>query len=562
MLVDAHDVAAGSTLTADVCVVGAGAAGITLARALAASQHTVLLLESGGFELDDQTQALYKGTTVGLPIDPTVHFGLDGPRLRYFGGTTNHWSGFCRPFPELDFERRTYVPRSGWPIARADLEPYYAGAADVCSLGPADFTLGYWRGQGLVDEPFLESPTTPHSMVQLTGRPVFGEVYRDEIVGSPNIQLVLWANATRLALSEDGGAIQSIDVKTLTGNSFSATAQAYVLATGGLEVPRLLLASNDRRPAGIGNEHDLVGRHFMEHVNIVAGPVALTIDDTTITPYMPTPHTVEVNDTTRDIALQAVLLLAPDILQREELRACELTLEYPFAPNDHRVEEIFPGTRRGIELLRARGVTTKTVATARVLCEQEPNPASRVTLVRKRDALGMPRIELDWRLTRDDRLSMLRTLRRVGQEIGRRGFGRLRVDVAGYTNAQPGPDDDMDYEVNTGSHHIGTARMSASPTRGVVDADGKVHSVANLYVAGSAVFPTSGANPPTLTIVALALRLADHLATLVSGTAAPVQEPEAGTTEEQAPPGEDVPPTEPPPADTSGVAPSEPIDGA
>ena len=519
MEVDARKVAPGTTLTADVCVIGAGAAGITLARALAGSQRTVLLLESGGFELEDQTQALYRGKTVGLPIDPTVHLGLDAPRLRYFGGTTNHWSGFCRPFPELDFEPRSYVPRSGWPIARADLDPYYAGAVDVCGLASPDFTLGYWQGQGLVDTPFLESPTTPHTVIQLTDRPVLGAVYRDEIENSPNIQLVLHANATRLVLAPDGTALQGIDVKTLTGNSFTATASAYVLATGGLEVPRLLLASNDVRPAGIGNEHDLVGRHFMEHVNIAAGPAALTVGRDAIAPYTPTPHTIDVDGDARDVSLQTVVLFAPDVLQREHLRACEVTLEYPFGADDPRAENIYPGTKRGIEFLRARGIDTKTIATVRVLCEQEPNPASRVTLVRARDALGMPRIELDWRLTRDDRLSMLATLRQLGREIAGRGFGRLRVDVAGYTNADPGPKDDIDYEVNTGSHHMGTARMSASPTQGVVDADAKVHSVANLYVAGSAVFPTSGANPPTLTIVALALRLADHLTTVVPGSA-------------------------------------------
>jgi choline dehydrogenase-like flavoprotein len=355
--------------------------------------------------------------------------------------------------------------------------------------------------------------------MQLSGKPAFGGVYRDDVVDSPAIQLVLHANATRLALAPDGSALQSVDVKSLDGNAFTATAAAYVVATGGLEVPRLLLASNDVRPAGIGNEHDLVGRHFMEHVNVAAGPAAVVVGNDALKPYTPTAHKIDVDGATRNFSLQTVLLFAPDVLQREELRACEITLEYPFGSHDPRVEKIYPGTRRGIELLQAGGTDPKTVATVRVLCEQEPNPSSRVTLVRARDALGMPRIELDWRLTRDDRLSMLGTLRLLGQEIGRRGFGRVRVDVSGYTDADPGPDDDVDYQVNTGSHHIGTARMSASPTDGVVDADCKVHSVANLYVAGSAVFPTSGANPPTFTIVALALRLADHLAGVVPGSA-------------------------------------------
>jgi len=543
MLVDAHDLEHGTTLTADVCVIGAGAAGITLARALASSNHTVLLLESGGFDLDDKTQALYKGKTVGLPIDPVVHLGLDAPRLRYFGGTTNHWSGFCRPFPALDFERRAYVPNSGWPIARSDLDSYYAGAQDVCNLGPYDYSLAFWQGQGLIDQPLLEAPTTPHTVVQLTNHPVFGEVYRAEIVDSPNIQLVLWANATRLALSDDGNAIHSIDVKTLTGTAFTAAASVYVLATGGLEVPRLLLASNDRRPAGIGNEHDLVGRHFMEHVNIAAGPAALSVESGALAPYVPTLHTLDVNGTSRDVSLQAVLLLAPDILRQQELRACEVTLEYPFAPDDKRLEGVYPGTRHGVELLAAQGFVTKTVVTARVLCEQEPNPASRVTLVRARDALGMPRIQLDWRLTHDDRLSLLRTMHKLGVELGARGLGRLRLDISGYTNDDPQPGDDLDFAVNTGSHHIGTARMSADPRHGVVDPNLKVHSVANLYVAGSAVFPTCGANPPTLTIVALALRLAEHLATVVPGTTVVTPPPDA-------------------PAADSGVATTKPVDGA
>ena len=231
------------------------------------------------------TQSLYKGKSVGIPIDPVVDLGLDSPRLRYFGGTTNHWSGYCRPFPELDFQARSYVPRSGWPIARTDLDGYYAAAGDVIGLGPADYSLSFWRDQGYIAQPLLEDPSTPHTILQLTSRPVFGQVYHDEIVDSPSVQLVLWANATRLALSGDGNSVASIDVKTLSNNAFTAEASAYVVATGGLEVPRLLLASNDRRPAGIGNEHDLVGRCFMEHVNITTGPVVMSNPESAVAAY-------------------------------------------------------------------------------------------------------------------------------------------------------------------------------------------------------------------------------------------------------------------------------------
>lgn len=515
MLLDARKVRRGATLSGDVCVIGAGAAGITVSHALAAKGHDVLLLESGGFELDKATQSLYKGTSVGIPIDPTVHLGLDTPRLRYFGGTTNHWAGFCRPFPELDFETRAWVPRSGWPIARADLDAYYAGAHDIIKLGPYDYSIESWRQKGYLEQPFLDDDVLPHALFQVAGHPVLGQTYHDEFVASDRIKLVLWANVTHLALDESGNAVDHLDVKTLSGNSFRARAPQYVLATGGLEVPRVLLTSNDRRPAGIGNEHDQVGRSFMEHVNIAVGPVPLTLPKSALAPYELKPVSLEVDGERRDISLQTVALIAPDILAREGLRSTEITLEYPFPPDDPRLPKIYPTVSRGIDLLRAQGKTVSTVATARVLCEQEPNPASRVTITRAKDPLGMPRLQLDWQLTRDDRLSILTALRLFGSRLGALDAGRFRLDIAGYHDVDPAPGADVDFAVNTGSHHIGTARMSTDPADGVVDPDLKVHSVGNLYIGGSAVFPTSGANPPTLTIVALALRLADHLDTLL-----------------------------------------------
>jgi choline dehydrogenase-like flavoprotein len=508
---DARKVRAGSTLSGDVCVIGAGAAGITVSRALAAKGHHVLLLESGGFTQDKATQSLYKGTSVGIPIDPTVNLGLDTPRLRFFGGTTNHWAGYCRPFPATDLAARPWVPRSGWPITRAELDPYYAGAHDVIKLGPYDYSIASWSEQGHLTQPFLEDDVMPHALIQVAGHPVLGATYRDEIVASDRIQLVLWSNVTHLALDVSGGAIDHVDVATLSGNSFHARAPRFVLATGGLEVPRVLLTSNDRRPAGIGNEHDQVGRSFMEHVNIAVGPVPLTLPASVLAPYNLNPVTVDVNGEPRDISLQTVALMAPDIVEREGLRACEITLEYALPPDDPRLPKIHPTVKRGIDLLRAQGKTVGTVPLARVLCEQEPNPASRVTITRAKDPLGMPRIQLDWQLTRDDRLSILTTLRIFGAHLGERDAGRFRLDIAGYHDSDPGADGDVDFAVNTGSHHIGTARMSTDPADGVVDADCKVHSVANLYIGGSAVFPTCGANTPTLTIVALALRLADHL---------------------------------------------------
>jgi choline dehydrogenase-like flavoprotein len=509
MLLDANHVLPGTTLVADVCIVGAGAAGITIARELDGTGLDVLVLESGGFEHDDATQALYKGRTVGLPIESTTKVGLDAPRLRYFGGSTNHWAGYCRPFPPLDLQARPYVPRSGWPLGLEQLDPYYQRAQAVCALGPYDYSIEHWRDAGLIEPPLLDAPATPHAVIQITDSPRFGAVYRAELLDSSNVRLCVHANVTRVAVTDD--AATHLDAATLSGRKFTARAKVFVIATGGLEVPRVLLASNAERPAGLGNEYDLVGRHYMDHVNIAVGRILLTTDTRGLAPYVPTPKTIVQDGVERTVSLQTVALLAPDILDANALRACEVTIEYGFAVTDPRLERVFPGARRGIALMRAGGLEPGIGAAVRVLCEQEPNPASRVTLTRARDKLGMPRIELDWRLTGDDRSSLLRTLRIFGTQVAQRQLGRLRVDIEGFDDVVANGGNAPDYPVSTSCHHMGTARMHQSPRFGVVDPDCRVHSVRNLYVAGSAVFPTSGANTPTLTIVALAIRLAEHL---------------------------------------------------
>ena len=480
MLLDAADLDTGAALQADVCVIGAGAAGITIARELDGSGLDVLLLESGDFQFDEATQSLYKGTSVGIPIDPTVKLGLDAPRLRYFGGTTNHWAGYCRPFTPLDFEERSYVPRSGWPFSRESLDPYYRRAQDVLRLGPYEYTVQYWQDAGLLDQPLLHARTTPHAVVQIASSPLLGDLYRDDIVDSQNVRLCIHANVTQLTLSEDGSHLTGVEVATLSGVKFTASARLFVLATGGLEVPRLLLASNTQHPNGIGNEYDLVGRHFMEHVNIVPAVALLTTDTDGLAPYLPSDHTVTVNEDERDVTIQAVILIAEDLQRSFALRSCEVTIEFPFPIGSRKLDRLFPGVHRGVALMRAGGLEPGIGPVLRVLCEQEPNPASRVTLTRTRDQLGIPRIQLDWQLTRDDRLSMLRTIDYLGTEVARRGLGRIRLDIDGYRELKPSPSDPLAYPVNTGSHHMGTARMQASPRLGVVDADCRVHSVKNL----------------------------------------------------------------------------------
>jgi choline dehydrogenase-like flavoprotein len=515
MVVDARALADGTVLRAQVCVIGAGAAGITLARELSSRGLDVLLLESGGFQRDEATSALYEGVVEGADYP-----SLTQSRVRFFGGSTNHWAGFCRPLDRVDLERRPGIALSGWPFDLDSLQPYYERARPICGVSTLAndwrlFNERFETGEALIDDAAVRTRLT-----QISQRRHFGPQYRDDLVTEPRVEVCLWANAVRLALAKDGGHIVGVDCATLNGRRFRAEARHYVLATGGLEVPRLLLASNDVQPEGIGNGNDLVGRTFMEHLTLTGG--ALTLGrgaDTLGLYYPPGPQIEEVIPERGPTAVRilAMLSLGRELIRREELLNTGIqVLPAEFLPLFDSSE--MPGRVQALARW-VDGTPTSVLGFVRLVGEQEPNPNSRVRLIGERDALGMRRIALDWQFTRRDRESLLRTMQYFALELGRRGLGRAQVAASGFVPDrldEIGPLADrgaLDFKLGMGSHHMGTARMHASPRQGVVNADCRVHGVANLYVAGSAVFPTGGSAPPTLTIVALALRLAEHLAT-------------------------------------------------
>lgn len=507
MLINARELQDGTTLRASVCVIGAGAAGIAIARELSRAKVDVLLLESGGFSRDPRTTALYEGLIEGEP-----YAALTDARLRVFGESTQHWAGFCRPLDRIDFEQRPGFDRSGWPFGLETLAPYYERAAPVVGI---DSPTRDWRswdaehdlGPTLVDDELLHSRT-----VQISSRRRFGEEYRRELVQSPETKLCIWSNVVGIDLEPDGGRVAGLRCAVLGGPRFRAVASQYVVATGGLEVPRLLLASRDVQTAGIGNGHDLVGRCFMEHLSVGGGAAALAVADEDLSVYRPSPDPFEVPHPERGttpIRLMSMLSLGAKVLEREGMRSAGMEV-LPAAW----IPVLEAGTLgEGVRELvsRSQPAPGRSLAAIRLIGEQEPNPASRVRVSETTDELGVPRIVLDWRPTRNDRENLLRTMEMLGRELGRRGLGRAQVAVSGFVAESLEEGDPSDFVLGVGFHHMGTARMHASPRQGVVDADCRIHDVANLYVAGSAVFPTGGASPPTLTIVALALRLSDHL---------------------------------------------------
>ena len=322
MLIDGRTVPDGSVITTDLCIVGSGAAGITIARELASSTLDVVLLESGAFEPDTRTQNLYKGAFVGQP----VRAPLEATRMRYFGGTTNHWAGNCYPLDRADFEAKPYVARTGWPFSYDDLEPFYRRAADTMQIGEFRFDWAFGQAQGAFAPSELEDHTFRGIARQIT-EARFGVVYRATIVDAVNVRLFLWSNVVELLTApDDAGHIDAVQVATLAGPRFQVKASAFVLATGGIEVPRVLLASNSRVPKGLGNGHDLVGRCFADHPNVMGGLALLNSD----APY----HTVRTalpdsGGTVHPIAIAMWLGLRRSALRANELLSAQIALPDP-----------------------------------------------------------------------------------------------------------------------------------------------------------------------------------------------------------------------------------------
>jgi choline dehydrogenase-like flavoprotein len=506
LIIHANDIAPDATLRCDVCIVGGGAAGITLARELAAHRLEIVLLESGDEARSADVQALNAGETTGAPQWPLEH-----TRLRQLGGTTNHWTGSCRPLDDIDFEVRDWIPHSGWPIGRAELEPYYARAHAQCQLGPYDYGETTWGdlvdpGQPLRDAG-LVSKLIQH------GKPTrFGSHFRNDLASLSNLRVVLRATVTQLEPDADLRSVERLEVRDLAGHRWYVAPRRTVLACGGVENARILLLSNRVDQRGLGNSNDLVGRFFMDHP--AAKPLgAVMFSD---------PRWVRLS-ARRHIggALGQPGLSLADSLQRERRLPNHVLYMRPAMSIDDALAFEFLGADvfndRDAEVAAfLRHLSGRTDAANISLVwlelEQVPSRESRVTLADTLDALGQRQASASWRPPVQNHDAFVELARLFPLILGGNGVGRMKIwpwlmqDSAGFSGEWwrhlfPG-----------GWHQIGTTRMARSPERGVVDPDCRVFGISDLFVAGSSVFPTSGYVNPTLTIIALALRLADTLA--------------------------------------------------
>ncbi|WP_375388158.1 GMC oxidoreductase [uncultured Amnibacterium sp.] len=509
-------------LTADLVIVGSGPAGLTLARELGGVAARVLLLESGGLAADPSADALNEIESVGAArvMDQRE------VRNRVLGGTSATWSGRAVQLDEIDFADRPWVRDSGWPIARSDLEPFFARAAEHLGAAVPDNAQADLVGRVTADLPPVDpAQLRPYAWVLSQDAANPGESMRFGpralTEALPSVQVLLGATVLEVRVDDAGEAVTGLVVAGADGVRRTIRTDRVVLAAGGIENARLLLASSSTVPEGLGNRHDLVGRYLMDHLR---GPVAVVDprDHAALQHDFGDRYVAEGGRATPGWAL------SPALQERESLTNCAAWL-FPV------VSELDPftavrGARRAPAqaasaaarhpAMLARGLARMRLGHAaparlldrlelHVIVEQAPDRDSRVTLADRTDRLGMPLSRIDWRIGEQEVRTARRTARLAADALQRAGRRPLRL--------LPLLEEGAPFDLPDVAHPIGTTRMSADPEHGVVDPRCAVHGVRGLWIAGSSVFPTSAHANPTGAVVALAVRLADDLRRILRG---------------------------------------------
>jgi choline dehydrogenase-like flavoprotein len=552
MIVDARKAELPGRTAFDLVIVGAGAAGIAVALALAKTRITIALVEAGGDRFSAKEQEFYASDDVV----PETHSPAHLYRRRILGGSTSIWGGRCIPFDPIDFEARDWMAHARWPISHEDVVGYLPAAMQLAEGGLPEFDAS----RALPGQPGPMVDGVPADEVILDrverfSKPThFGRAYRARLAKAERLTVFTHAPVTQILVQHESGHVRGVRINA-GGRFVDLAAPRVVVAVGGIETARLLLASNEARPLGLGNESGLVGRFYQCHIECQVGTLrflvppqsvrldyALSHDAIYCRRYvwlspkaqrehrlaglvMRPEHPLIVDPAHRHPVLSAMYLvknfIVPEYARKisalEHLARAKYPSSYGYYGAHLRniafgttqlARFAFDWTRRRI--LAERKLPTvvlrdpRGIYPAAVTAEQEPNYDSRVLLGDSRDSLGMPRVAIDWRTTDADYDRLAAGLRMISQAFAASNSVRYEVEGAD-------PQTLRGAVVPIAGHHIGTARMAESPATGVCNRNGEVFGVPGLYIAGAAVFPTSSFANPTLTLIALALRLADHL---------------------------------------------------
>lgn len=512
---DARTDDVGEALDSSICIIGAGAAGITLARELSRTTPGVLLIEAGGLQMEGQTQGLFVGRQLGLR-----YHNLVACRLRYFGGTTNHWSGYCRANDPIDYEGRAELNLPQWPVNGEELAPYIEEAGATLNVDSSHFDpRAALTDRGLSADALVEdhSSILQTKVFQLSDRQRLGPLNKDALSEAENVRTVLNLNLTHIQLDEYGGRVSYLECKTMNQKTVRIHSKVFILCCHAIENARQLLISNDVMNTGIGNTGDHVGRYFMDHIYFHASK------------WIPSKSFPKIYDRkfTNNNKLNANISFADSYLRERRILQyyCRFNPVYisdethsalknaqagAFSPGDMeflrdvgRIAGEALGATRMILSRKGWAYSVPDYFSMEHRLEQAPNPLSRVVVSDRMDALATPIADLDWRVTEDDLHSFRTGQAEVARELAALGWGRFQEEEITM---------DLVKERIIGHYHqIGTTRMSDTPRDGVVDRDCRVHGVENLYIGGSSVFPTAGYSGPTMMIIAFAIRLSRHL---------------------------------------------------
>ncbi|MGI3779217.1 MAG: GMC oxidoreductase, partial [Janthinobacterium lividum] len=512
----------GECLRTDVCIVGAGPVGLTLAAELSRANVDTVLVESGGLEPDPWADSLneFESTGAARVMDPTLS------RNRILGGSSSTWSGRVAAFDEIDFLERAWVPGSGWPIPRSEVARFldrtrpYLGVAitDNNEVALRDRILGPDARE--FDPALLDDYIWSYSADSTRSRDFMRFGPRALAVGIPGARTILNATLTHVDTNVEGTEVTGLEVVGPDGLVRRVHARDTVLCAGGIENARIMLASDRIVRGGVGNGRDLVGRHLMDHprghVGAFAGPRAASAQRAFNS------YRVRLDGSattvTRGVALSR------SVQEREQLLNCSAWLEGVVSSRDPfealrrlarfqdpagSAVDVVRGSlqlaRGGVRVLKhrspVRDLDTLHVTT---MVEQVPDPDSRITLSGTKDELGVRRARIDWRLGDAEARTTRRMAQIMAAELQRVGLPRPDLLPMVTDPSQPFYFPDV-------AHPMGTTRMSADPRHGVVDSDCAVHGVSGLYCAGTSVFSTSGHANPTQTALALTIRLAERL---------------------------------------------------
>lgn len=521
-ILDANSLGSVDQIDCDICIVGGGVAGLTIANEFRSTQKNVLIVEGGGMQHADSSQALYDSDNIGYPLRSDNGYVS---RNRYLGGSSNTWAGRCAPLGKIDFEERKWIKHSGWPISFKSVENYFSRTCKALELPGHELFSGSEWGKICLDynpNNFSESGLTPQTFLFGDQPANTRELFFKSETDSSNIRILLNSNLTSIETTQNGEHVTHIETSTLSDHKVSIKACTYILCCGGWENARSLLMSNKQNANGVGNEHDSVGRYYMEHPKIISGKL-IPSNNFFKSPLMYWPKKVGAKGS-MDIMFQ----LPESVQKAEQLPNNSIDLIRTTGDAEqsiksiHRSDAIGTNRKFAVSLVGTSLTLAKSMARQHKIrfntplrqktvfirnhMEQEPNRDSRVFLGNKNDALGIPRLKTNLQISENDKHSLVKTQRIMSEIVEKNKLGTI---VSEFDN------DDFEWKnLTDSSHHIGTTRMSDDPRYGVVDKNCKVHGIDNLFVSGSSVFPTAGHVNPTFTIVALALKLADHIRTL------------------------------------------------